>query len=137
MPRDKIGLKLDGDVLNHQGQYQGNYLLSNNGSINGHVYWYQQNGNHGIWFGQSWISWIFGHINDLGQEIGYIFGPYGQGIKWPTEISNGYWYWNFTSWVLASSNDLKFLLCKYKSQIIPKGYTAFIMNHTKNSFSFN
>ena len=137
MPPDKIGLILDGDVLYHQGQCQGIYLLANNVSVNNQVYWYQQDGNWGIWFGQSWIGWIVGPITYLGQDSGNIIGPYGQGIKWPTEISNGYRYWNTTSWVFASSNDLEFLQCKYKSHNTPRGNTAFIMNHIKNSFSFN
>ena len=105
-------LKLDGDVLYRQGQCQGIYLLANNVSVNNKVYWYQQDGNYGIWFGQSWIGWIVGPITYLGQDIGYIIGPYG--VKWPTEISNGYRYWNTTSWVLASSNDLEFFQCKYR-----------------------
>ena len=118
LPPEKMGLMLNGDILNHHGQCQGTYLLENNGSANGHVYWYQQDGNRGIWFGQSYTGWHVGPITYLGQDSGNIIGPYGQGIKWPTEISNGYRYWNATSWVLASSNDLKFLQCKYKQQMV-------------------
>ena len=114
-------LILEGDVLHYQGQCQGTYLLSNNVTINNQVYWYQQDGNHGIWFGQSYTGWIVGPITNLGEDYGGILGPYGQEIKWPTQISIGYRYWNSSSWMPASSNDLEFLLCKYKSQIIPKG----------------
>ena len=115
LPPDKMRLILDGDVLYHQGQRQGTYLLANNVSINNQAYWYQQDGNYGIWFGQFYTGWIFGSLDVLGQDNGGIIGPSGQEIiKWPTQIiSNSFTYWNSTNWVPASSNEFVLDECEF------------------------
>ena len=91
------------------------HYTTNNVSVNNQVYWYQQDGNYGIWFGQFFTGWIFGSLDVLGQDNGGIIGPSGQEIiKWPTQIiSNSFTYWNSTNWVPAPSNEFVLDECEF------------------------
>ena len=107
LPPECMALVLSGDVFYHHKLYEGTYCLAENVSVNGHEYWYKPKGEMGVWFGQVYKGWIVGTIAFLGQDIGSMHGPFGQ-ETWPTKNSNGYRYYNSSSWVPASSRDLRF-----------------------------
>ena len=109
-PPSSIQLILDGDAREVHFETQGNYTIVQE-LINGFPYWVHQNGEQAIWFGPtSYPSWIVGPETNLG-NYGYIFGPYGVDV-WPTQIINGYVYWDGSSWQYPSSSDLIFKDCK-------------------------
>ena len=102
---------MDGNSLERQSLKQGNYTLVQE-LINGFPYWVQQNGEQAIWFGlTSYPSWVAGDAIDLGTTKGGIFGPYGVDF-WPTQIIDGYEYWDGSSWQYFSSSDLILRDCK-------------------------
>ena len=110
-PPSSIQLILDGDAREVQFDKQGNYTIVQE-LINGFPYWVQQNGGNAIWFGPtSYPSWIVGLEIHLGQNHGGIFGPYGVNV-WPTQIIDGYDYWDGSSFQYFASSDLILKDCK-------------------------
>ena len=111
-PPSSMQLILDGDGREIHFDKPGNYTIVQE-LINGFPYWVQQNGDNAIWFGPiSYPSWVVGPETYLGQNGGYIFGPYGVDV-WPTQIINGYVYWKASygpgggsNWHYFSSSDL-------------------------------
>ena len=110
-PPSSIQLILDGDAREVQFERQGNYTIVQE-LINGFPYWVQQKGDNAIWFGSSsYPSWIVGPETYLGSTTGGIYGPYGIDF-WPTQIIDGYEYWNGSSYQYFPSSDLILRDCK-------------------------
>ena len=103
-PRSKE-LILDGVAKQFYSETMGNYTLVQE-LINGYPYWVQQNGDNAIWFGStSYPSWVVGPETFLGSTTGFIWGPYGVDF-WPTQIIDGYDYWDGSSIQYFASSDL-------------------------------
>ena len=80
-------------------------------NFDGFPYWKQENGDNAIWFQKSGRrAWTIGHEDYLGQDYdGIIIGP-NDITTWPTQISEGFKYWDGSNW---QSNDILFEECKY------------------------
>ena len=105
-------LFLKGEVLKRRGYLQGNYLLAENSIVNDHPYWYKQDGDYGIWYGETYNGWILSGLGNLGTNMASIVGPYWlDEVKWPTQIQEGFRYY-YTKWRNTTSDEVVFVECK-------------------------
>ena len=100
------------NVKNKLSDMQGFYSLAKE-NINGLPYWKQTYGDHAVWFRKSWYSgWTVGHEYSLGHDYPGIIGP-DDTTAWPTQIFNGYKYWDGTTWYPTTATDVIFKSCKF------------------------
>ena len=92
-------------------------------------YWKQQNGINAMWLVKSpnekKYYWIFELEDKLGTSYADIVLPTSSIAIWPHQIVDGFYYFDGTSFKLASSSDVTINDCK----------TAFKISLTKQMFS--
>ena len=100
-PPQKIYLALSGHAKTKQPSKEGFYYLAKD-NFNGFPYWKQRDSYNAIWFRDSWHR---------GWTVDGIIGP-NDITAWPTQISDGYKYWDGYKWQLAMSTELTVIDCE-------------------------
>ena len=77
---------------------QGTYLLST--TVNGKPSW--TNGDYAIWFLPSNGNWVIGLLNEIGQDLAYIYAS--NDFSGLTAIENQWKYWTGYAWKLAPTD---------------------------------
>ena len=107
----KIQLILGGTVKDQHDDTQGIYLLVQD-FINGRYFWNQVGGTNAIWFQRSWYtSWMIGPEAYLGQNYTGITLPNAL-YSWPTQILDGYKFWDGANWQSSDSTKITIKDCK-------------------------
>ena len=104
---------LSQNARNQQSTSQGIYTLADS-KINGYPYWIQGGGNLALWFSKGSSAWEVGNSNYLGEDQGFIIGPFGND-EYPNRISSGWIYGDVTKyettgdpWTNAAPNEVIF-----------------------------
>ena len=96
-------LILNGDAKNKQGIKQGIYSLGEK-LVNSYPYWLKPNGNHALWFSDTYRRWYIADKEYLGQGVSGIRGPRGIDMS-PTRIVNGWRYFDNNGYFKDATNS--------------------------------
>ena len=101
-----INITLNNGALASVGQFQGLYQISN--QTNGKPSWILD--PYAIWYSLEY-GWLIGELDDIGQNICYIYANDDYG---GLDDTNNQWnYVDGSNWISASANDI-FINCTSK-----------------------
>ena len=92
-------------VLNQWKHEQQRYILKLNESftMNEKPYWISENGNFAIWWQKN--RWLFGSINNLGEDTSKIRSNKINGFLYPHEIGQNWRYYTMNGRIWLDGKD--------------------------------
>ena len=90
---------LKNGALASQGSLQGIYQISD--LVNGQPSW--TSNSHAIWYSLDY-GWLIGNLDDIGENICFIYGADDYG---GLDDTNNQWnYWDGSNWISAGANEI-------------------------------